>query len=192
MDEGCITFNIGKINVTADQQTLNFSEHRKMCNKDGNLSFEYGTVIGKDEIFIVGHSIKPEGKLENYKFVIIVYINDKEIDQKEVTYADLVDLFTRELNSKMLSGIKSKYLPALPPSPAKLREPKKKTKVSPKLLEAPKSQKSQKVEGKESQTKIKLVPGKKEGYVVNPETGAEIKIGGKTYQELCKTGKYAC
>ena len=55
--EDCISFNIGKINVVADQLSLSFNEHRKVCNKNGEFSFKYGTMVGKDEILFVGHSI---------------------------------------------------------------------------------------------------------------------------------------
>lgn len=206
MDE-CVTFNIGKLSVEADHVNLSFNEHRKVCHKGGEFTFEYGTMVNGNEVLLVGHSIDQADKLEDYKFMTIVNINGKEVDQMEINYAQFADLFSRDLKSKLLSSIKAKYLKAsttnTPPASPSETLPNKDTKLllpppSP-SSHLPSSESAHEVVSqlatenpKSKKGKIKLNPGKKQGYVINPQTGMEIKIGGPTYDQLCSSGKYEC
>jgi len=179
MSEECITFNIGKININAktNQFELKFDEHRKICNEKGQFSFEFGTIIDDNKVFLAGHSIKPEKNLENYKFILHTYLNDKMIHEGQVDYDQVVDLFTHDVNSELLRGFRGKSLPS------------SKTK---RAVTGSQKRQSHQLSQKTEKGKTILQPGKKEGYVINPESGAEIKIGGPTYEELCKSGKYTC
>jgi hypothetical protein len=118
MKEGCVAFNIGKIKVNADQITMNFNEHRKICNKDGNISFEYGTTDKKDEILLIGHSVKPEDKLENYQFTVITYVNGNKKAEKKIGYKEIVDLYKSE-NYKKIMGIGKNQTPKALKAPNK-------------------------------------------------------------------------
>ena len=108
--EQCVQFNIGKINVSADQSNLSFNEHRRVCNKDGDFSFEYGTFVEKSDLLFVGKSLNNEDKLVNYKFKMEIYVNDKKVGEEQIDYAQFVDLFTHDLKSKILSSTKKKYI----------------------------------------------------------------------------------
>ncbi len=105
--ENCVTFNIGKITVNAktNQQELTFNEHRKICHENNNFSFEYGTIMDSNKISLHGHSLKTEKHLENYKFIVHIYINNKLMEEKQIIYKDVIDLYTNEDQSNLLKTI---------------------------------------------------------------------------------------
>lgn len=181
--DGCISFNIGKVNVNANQINLLFNEHRKLCHKDEHFLFEYGTIMGEDEILLVGHSITPKQNLTDYEFVMHTYINDQRVSEIQVNYNQVVELFTKENNSRLINQTKKSYLES---GQSKIGEKRKmeQTRRQPSTQTGP----ATKSQGR----KQKLQPGKRKGYVINPDSGAEIKINGPTYQELCDTGNYIC
>lgn len=195
--EQCMAFDIGKVKITADQVTLDFKENRTLCHKNGDFSFKYGTMISNNEIFLVGKSIKPKKNIQNYEFNVDIYVNNKKVMDKKIDYTQVVDLFTKENNSKIINEIK-KYFPTYKSPSPKVRQLVQKDQKNlpikkPTSAVFPLTQKSQKNRSQQSQkTKnqfgvSELSPGKKEGYVVNPLTGKEVKIGGKTYYKLCET-----
>ena len=175
MDQ-CVSFNIGKVHINANQINLLFNEHRKLCHKEGDFSFEYGTVMEEDEILLVGHSIGAEKNLKDYEFIMHTYINDQKVSETEINYNQVVELFTKENNSKLIDQTKNLYL-----------ENNQSQNNKKKYKEQVRRQKNGQKDEKQ-----KLEPGRKDGYVINPQTGAEIKINGPTYNELCDSGKYIC
>jgi hypothetical protein len=74
----------------------------------------------------------------------------------------------------LIKEIGGPYTVSTKPSPAKKVSPKPEKKVSPKT-KAP--------------TLEKVSPKTKKGYVINPKTGREIKIGGATHAALVAAGK---
>lgn len=176
MDKDCISFDIGSMKITADQATLEFDEHRKICNKDGHMSFEYGKMVGDNKIDFFGESVgkTDEKNPKNTKFVIVADLNGKKVEEKEITFKEFEELFAHSKESQLLKDVM-------------MHVSKTKQKAQPKQ----KTQQKQKSQSSEAK-KITFEPGKKEGHVINPETGAEIKIDGPTYKDLCNTGKYVC
>ncbi len=195
MEEECVTFNIGKIGINAKthQYELNFNEHRKICHEGGIFSFEFGTIIDKKKVLVIGRSIKPEKKLENYEFIVHTYLDGKRIDEKRIGYKDVGDLFTHETNSHLLLDLSRSQHLRSPVVKKKIthQQMRQKPQISQKKQPSQKKQSSQSRQLNEK-GKLSFKPGKKEGYVINPETGAEIKIGGPTYTDLCETGGYTC
>jgi hypothetical protein len=191
MGEDCITFDLGKIKVNAktDKYELNFDEHRKLCNEAGIFSFEFGTMMDKKKILVMGRSIKPEKNIKDYEFIVHTYLDGKRVGEQRIKYADVIDLFTRETCSHLLVEFAKKH---------HLRVPSAKKTITQKHLRSPAGKKKithQQMRSKRQtpeKGKISFKPGKREGHVINPETGAEIKIDGPTYNDLCKTGKYIC
>lgn len=176
MDQGCISFDIGKLNIGNGDINFNFNEHRQICHKGGNVSFQYGKMINNDNILLVGHSIIPEQDIKKYKFVVITYKNDKKIKQETVDYQQILDLFQKDNKSKLLTNMNQ---------PAKLT-------YKPKVISKPKNQKAVSRPTVAPKVAVKLLPGKKNNHVINPLTGKEIAINGPTYTELCSTGAYIC
>lgn len=175
-DNQCLSFDVGKLNINNGDINFNFNEHRKICRKNGHISFEYGKLIDKDNILIVGESITPENDINKYKFVAIAYKNNKKIREETVTYKQVLDLFKMDNKSKLLTTLTSLPIKNIThkqkiqsQSNAALSRPT----VSPKIP-------------------VALLPSKTENHVINPLTGKEIKIGGPTYIELCSTGAYIC
>ena len=123
----CVSFNVGKIKVNAKtgHYNLDFSEHRKMCNQDGQFLFEFGTMMGAKHLMVVGHSVKPEKNLKDYQFVTHTYVNDKQVAEQTLSYAQVGDLFKREGKSPLLAKYEphqamtgtAKSQVAPPPSP---------------------------------------------------------------------------
>lgn len=178
----CVSFNIGKLQVTANKVNLHFNEHRKLCHKDGQLSFEYGTIVNTCEILLIGSSIKLEKDINKHQFMVFTYIGKKKISERELSYNDIVDLFNKENKSALLKSVIKK----LPETGTKLKSaiaPPKSKKDAPK---------KKSLKGYPYKKGILLKPGKKKGWVINPETDKAIKIGGKTHENLCATGKYTC
>ena len=241
MDD-CISFNIGKMEISADQINLLFNEHRKLCHKNGQFIFEFGTMNGQNEIKLMGHSIRPQHNLKDYEFLMDTYVNGEKISQTQIDSAQLVELFTKETNSQLIQKTKNlsnkmniKSHNSFQTQPKKYKNPPSvnysekqpknqfkgqdlnqshrqftsQSKKQPKnqfkgqdlnqshrqtTSQSKKQPKNQlrKPSKAQQETKQKFKPGKKQGYVINPATGAQIKIGGPKYKELCNTGNYIC
>lgn len=191
-DTQCISFDIGKLKIDNGNILLDFDEHRKICNKNGNVSFEYGKMMNGDKMLIVGHSIIPEKDIKNYKFVMLVYKNGKKIKQETVTYHQVLDLFQKDAKSHLLMNLSKSNKPVIRSTPKTAeREKAARPIVTPKAIRpivTPKVPRPTIT----PKGPTKLLPGKTDNHVINPMTGKEIIINGPTYKELCSSGAYIC
>ena len=194
--QSCVTFNVGNVSVDSDTITSNVSEHRNVCVKDGNITFEYGTAIGNRSLMFIGSSLKPEDKLEKYEFLIHTFVDDKQVSETEVNAEKVGELFEDGPKSKLFLGTVTKY--NLKTSLKTIKEDEDEDEDENEDDDEDEDENEDKDDDEDVSKKIQVIekqkfkPASKPGYVINPLTGAEIKIDGPTYMKLCQTDDYVC
>lgn len=119
----------------------------------------------------------PRGKVPEGKYQTHVFLHRKLVAKPILTAKQVEDLFRLEDQSQVVQ----KYLPKTPSKPISPKHTSLKT-VS-RSIPSPAGQPA----GQPAKFR-----SSRSGYVINPKTGREIKIGGTTYRELCLSGNYHC
>lgn len=214
MYHNCVSVMVGEFTQTNKNGdfVMNYNEQRKLCQERGNYSFIYGTGIGSNYLEFSGKTVKPEEKTEKIVFNVTISVNKKKKEERTMTYQEVIDLFEKEKKNHLFIDVVHKYLPIVQKQfiegrPALIQGPQRRGPLIEEVTEeetrkiTQKGQRKQrpsqlKQSGQRKQLmetgKIKLEPGKLPDTVINPNTGREIKIGGDTYNELCRSGLYIC
>jgi hypothetical protein len=104
MPQGCLTFQIGKVNVIGDHKLI-FNELRELCHKDDIYSFKYSTQVNGKELLLTGASvsevIKSPEDLKHLQFVVNTTIDGKQVSDTNATYQQIEDLFTKDHQSQL-------------------------------------------------------------------------------------------
>ena len=199
----CFAFSSRSYEHTMDQEDQVSSYNVKMCHKGKHYKFVFGMKQDDHTIEFRGQGIRPE-KLEDLIFKTKILVDGQLTTEHNYTYQEIQELFQQAQDSKVVQEAIQKYLPTTEVKvkvKGKVKGKGKGTGQVPRLT-APKKTKavshSIKPKSSESHEEIKegvqnstLEPGTQPGYVVNPLTNKEIKVGGPTYQKLCREG-YTC
>lgn len=194
MSRGCISMAVGEYvyHGSNGQFKLNYNEERNLCRKGDKYIFTYGTIVGDQQIKISGQSTDPQQKKEDHIFKTTISINQQKKEERMLTYSQVASLFNQGKNSPILA----QYLPNVTQGAQKRQSPQI-TQGAQKRQITQGVQKRQIIQGAQKRQvgeagKVRLESGQRVGYVINPETGREIKIGGETYKKICNTGRYIC
>lgn len=168
MQRSCVSMSMGEFVYQDGKKKSVSNEQRQLCHNNGVYKFVYGSEVGSNYVQISGQSVKQETNKDKLVFKVNVLINHKKTEELFLNYQEVMDLFTKNKKSKLLSNLSIKHLSI-------------------------KQKASQGTQSRELATKKKLFqPGKNLNHVINPLTNKEILIGGPTYNKLCETGLYKC